>query len=165
MSASNIKTINGTSILGSGDLTVSGGGSSLSEYAVTITSGGSNTLRVYGTSGITASLSGTTVTVVIPAGGWIQSYELFNNSGAAFGSGCTIVFSYTSNTTFNQGFSTIKPSTVQMLAASGLMYAHRAVPAATDFTNTATATGGVLTHVLTIPAALQAGDLKIIGKF
>lgn len=69
VSGTNIKTINGNSLLGSGDLTISGGGGSLavSDEGTSLTTGATS-FNFVG-SGVSATASGTAVTVTVPGGG------------------------------------------------------------------------------------------------
>lgn len=68
VSGTNIKTINGSSLLGSGNLTISGGGAlAVSDEGTSLTTGATS-FNFVG-SGVTATASGTDITVTIPGGG------------------------------------------------------------------------------------------------
>ena len=166
VSGTNIKTINGTTLLGSGDLVISGGGG-LTEYGVAVTGGsGGITARLYGTSLITVTREATdTYRFNIPASGYAQSWELNLPIADNTVAGYTLKFVYASPT-FNTNFATMKPSVIQMMTDTGNVYVSRAAPAATDFATTNTIpTSGTLQQVVTVPSAIQGVVLKIVGKF
>jgi hypothetical protein len=73
VSGTNIKTINGSSILGSGDLVVSGGGSALTVRDEGTSQGTSITEINFTGGGITANGSGGVVTVNVPTPGSVSS--------------------------------------------------------------------------------------------
>lgn len=164
VSGTDIKTVNGASILGSGDLVVSGG---LTEYSYAVSGGsGGITARFYGTAGITVTRSAAdTYQFNVPAAGYVQSCELNLPIADNTVAGYTLKWVYASPT-FNTNFATMKPCVIQMMTDTGNVYVSRAAPAATDFASTPTIpTSGTLQHVVTVPSAIQGVVLKIVGKF
>jgi len=171
VSGTNLKTVNGTTLLGSGDLVISGVGGS-TEYGITPTGSAGILIRIYGVASITAvKTNSSTITIAVPSVDGLQRADIYYPSAENAGANITLVVNYASNTTTNQGFSTIKPAAISMFSEAGLEYVPRASPAATDLSNTATATGGNLTHAIGggngggIPAAIQTGNVKLVVKF
>lgn len=162
VSGTNIKTINGSSIVGSGNLVV-GGGSSLSEYGVSVSGSAGILVRFYATAGITvAKTNSSTLTFTIPASGFIQSFDIYYPSAENAGATTTLVFNYTSNTTTNQGFSTAKVAYIYAMTGTRVVSTRNN---AADIIVDATASGGNITHVLTNPSSIQTGDIKLFGSF
>lgn len=161
VSATNIKTVNGSSLLGSGDLVVSG--SSLTEYGVAAVGSAGILVRFYATAGITVTkTNSSTLTFTIPASGYIQSFDIYYPSAENPASTTTLIFNYVSNTTTNQGFSTAKVAYIYAMTGTRIVGARNN---ATDILIDAAAASGNITHVLTNPAGIQTGDIKLFGTF
>ena len=159
VSGTDIKTVNGTSILGSGDLVVSGG---YTEYNVAVASS-SILIRVTGTASITAAkTNSSTITFTIPASGYLQAFDIYYPSGENPAGTTTLIFNYTSNSAFNQGFSTAKVAYIYGMSGTRIVGARNN---SVDILIDATAASGNITHVLTTPAGLNTGDIKLFGSF
>ena len=159
VSGTDIKTVNGTSILGSGDLAVSGG---YTEYNVAVASS-SILIRVTGTASITAAkTNSSTITFTIPASGYLQAFDIYYPSGENPAGTTTLIFNYTSNSAFNQGFSTAKVAYIYGMSGTRIVGARNN---SVDILIDATAASGNITHVLTTPAGLNTGDIKLFGSF
>lgn len=98
VSGTNIKTINGTSILGSGDITIEGGSGSVTDVQVNGTSVVNNgvatirkaTIALYGVTKISTSLSSTSNETVPTSGTIKKVYDLANGKQDALVSGTNI---------------------------------------------------------------------------
>lgn len=170
VSGTNIKTINGNSLLGSGDLVISGG-STMTKYTATVTGSAGIICKIYGTSGITvAKTNASTITFVIPANGYMENYQLFYPTAENPGSNATHVFTYTTNTITNQGNSTADVPDIKGWFASAVptdIYHARAVGSASDFVTSLTSVSlGNITMLMTFgTTGLSSGDIILKGNF
>lgn len=165
VSATNIKTINGNSILGSGDLTISGGGSSITTYDA-----GNGCLVTATGTGVTFTRPSTASwTLAIPSGVKVLSAKIYTASGGFPGTNTTITYDYTSNTVTNQGATTQDPprTTLWSDAATGSFIDYTTGGTTTaNWRSTITSVGsGDIVVQYTFPSAVTSGNTLVTLSF
>jgi len=145
--------------------------SAIVKYTGSVTGSAGIICKIFGTAGVTVTkTNSSTITFVVPAGGYIQNYQLFYPSGENPGSNATHVFQYTSNTTTNQGNSTADAPNLIGWFASGLptdIYHARSVGSSSDFVTAITAISSGNISILTTfgTTGLSSGDIILKGSF
>jgi hypothetical protein len=166
VSGTNIKTINGATVLGSGDIVISAAGETNQSGSM----GTAGAWRARGVGTITVAKALGVVTVSISAGGHLSSLRLFIPSSEAAGANLTVNFNYDSNTAFNTSLVNAKPPTSKMYDATATptrAYVPRFGGSGTDFVEEiqTVGSGNITMFIDQIPAGIQANDILFDFKF
>lgn len=140
-----------------------GSGSAYTEYGISL-SGSSITIRIVGSVGVTAvKNNSSTITFSIPASGWISTAQIYYPQSENPVTNLTLNFNYASNTTFNQGLSTVKIPSINAInstSTNARIYSARAVPSATDLAVDITSvSSGNVSYLIQNPGSLQSSSI------
>ena len=161
VSATNIKTINGSTLLGSGDLVVSGSTS-------TYDAGNGCIVTATGAGIAFTRPSAGAWTMAIPTGVRVLSFKINSTAGQFFGANVTITYDYTGNTLTNQGVTTQEPpATIMWCDASSAFIPYTSGGTATANWRSSISSVGIgdIAVLYTPPSAITSGATIIIGNF